>query len=341
MAKILIADDSITVRKVAERLLTDAGMEVALVSSGEEALSWLQKERPDFIISDVIMPDKSGYDVCRFVRSQAELSTTPVLLISGVVNDEVNRQAQSCQADAVLKKPFQGTSLKDCVLELLAKRRQEAPEAPAEAVATQAADAPATVAETQATEAEAPAPAELPAAASVRFAFQAAPATPEPPASTPAPEIPTSPAKVYRITEQQLDAFRKSTGRIKELEAALADEHAKAARFDEIARRAAEAEQRIKELSSEDEGARHWRARARELEESVATERARAVELAQRLDRQGAGEGSPHAAPGSDAALLERLAEMERAVANANARIEQMARVLSQIATLAGGAAQE
>src|ERR687892_219180 len=170
MAKILIADDSITVRKVAERLLTDAGMEVALVSSGEEAVSWLQKERPDFIISDVIMPDKSGYDVCRFVRSQADLSMTPVLLISGVVNDEVNRQAQSCQADAVLKKPFQGTSLKDCVLELLAKRRQEAPdaaEAPAAAAAAaHAADAPATVAETPATEAETPAPAESPPAGS-------------------------------------------------------------------------------------------------------------------------------------------------------------------------------
>ncbi|MGH9197424.1 MAG: response regulator, partial [Acidimicrobiia bacterium] len=59
MPKILVADDSITVRKVAERLLTEAGMEVALAASGEEAMAYLSTEHPDFIISDVIMPDKS------------------------------------------------------------------------------------------------------------------------------------------------------------------------------------------------------------------------------------------------------------------------------------------
>src|ERR1044072_4339927 len=85
MPKVLVADDSITVRKVAERLLIEAGMEVALAASGEEAMAYLSTERPDFVISDVIMPDKSGYDVCRFVRSHSALASTPVLLISGIV----------------------------------------------------------------------------------------------------------------------------------------------------------------------------------------------------------------------------------------------------------------
>jgi len=123
MQKVLVADDSIAVRKVAERLLTEAGLGVVLVANGEEALAYLAKERPDLIVSDVIMPDKSGYEVCAFVRAQRALANTPVLLISGIVNDEVTRQAESCHADGVLKKPFQGTSLKDRVLELLAKRQ--------------------------------------------------------------------------------------------------------------------------------------------------------------------------------------------------------------------------
>ena len=123
MPKILVADDSIAVRKVAERLLTEAGLGVTLAANGEEALAYLSKERPDVIVSDVIMPDKSGYEVCAFVRGHASLATTPVLLISGIVNDEVTKQAESCHADCVLKKPFQGTSLKDRVLELLAKRQ--------------------------------------------------------------------------------------------------------------------------------------------------------------------------------------------------------------------------
>ena len=127
MPKILIADDSIAVRKVAERLLTEAGLGVTLAANGEEALAYLEKERPDVVVSDVILPDKSGYEVCAFIRGNPTLAGTPVLLISGIVNDEVTRQADSCRADGVLKKPFQGTSLKDRVLELIAKRQEPAP----------------------------------------------------------------------------------------------------------------------------------------------------------------------------------------------------------------------
>ena len=123
MPNVLVADDSIAVRKVAERLLTEAGFGVTLAANGEEALAYLAKEKPDLVVSDVIMPDKSGYEVCAFVRAHSGLANTPVLLISGIVNEEVTRQAESCHADGVLKKPFQGTSLKDRVLELLAKRQ--------------------------------------------------------------------------------------------------------------------------------------------------------------------------------------------------------------------------
>jgi len=127
MPKILVADDSIAVRKVAERLLTEAGLGVALVANGEEAMAYLKKDRADLIVSDVIMPDKSGYEVCTFVRGNSLLASTPVLLISGIVNDEVTKQAEACLADGVLKKPFQGTSLKDKVLELLGKRHAQSP----------------------------------------------------------------------------------------------------------------------------------------------------------------------------------------------------------------------
>lgn len=123
MPKILIADDSIAVRKVAERLLTEAGMTVSLAANGSEALAFLGRECPDLVVSDVIMPDKSGYEVCSFVRAQPNLAGVPVLLVSGIVNDEVTKQAECCHADGVLKKPFQGTSLKDRVHDLLSKRQ--------------------------------------------------------------------------------------------------------------------------------------------------------------------------------------------------------------------------
>jgi DNA-binding response OmpR family regulator len=123
MPKVLIADDSLSVRKVAERLLTAAGFDVALAANGEEALAGLTATRPDLVIADVIMPDKSGFEICAEVRSHATLSGTPVLLISGVVDEEVTRQAVACKADGVIKKPFQGSSLQDRVTALLASRQ--------------------------------------------------------------------------------------------------------------------------------------------------------------------------------------------------------------------------
>lgn len=127
MPTVLIADDSLSVRKVAERLLLEAGLEVALAANAEEAMTWMSDKHPDLVIADVIMPGKSGYDVCTFVRSQASLADTPVLLVSGFVDDEVTRQAEACHADGIIKKPFQGTSLRERVLGLLSSRKEQAP----------------------------------------------------------------------------------------------------------------------------------------------------------------------------------------------------------------------
>jgi CheY-like chemotaxis protein len=218
MPKVLVADDSITVRKVAERLLIEAGMEVALAASGEEAMAYLSTERPDFIISDVIMPDKSGYDVCRFVRSHSALSETPVLLISGIVNDEVNRQAVSCRANGVLKKPFQGSSLQERVKELLSKQVER--ETPVSApIDTEATDhAPATESET--------------------FGSWA-------------PQTQTAQSsKAYRITEEQLQSFKQAAARIKELEASVDEERSKSARLVEQLQQIGGGENRIAHLEA-------------------------------------------------------------------------------------------
>jgi CheY-like chemotaxis protein len=214
MPKVLVADDSITVRKVAERLLTEAGMEVALAASGEEAMAYLSTEHPDFIISDVIMPDKSGYDVCRFVRAQVTLADTPVLLISGIVNDEVNRQAESCRANGVLKKPFQGASLQDRVRDILSKQSEKDPPA----IAAPSNDATSTVDRDL------------------------------PPSDD--PTVATSGPKAYRITEEQLQSFRESAARIKELEDLMNEEKAKSARLSEQVEQSTQGQGRIGEMEA-------------------------------------------------------------------------------------------
>lgn len=285
MPKVLIADDSMAVRKVAERLLVQAGLEVALASSGEEALAWLAKERADVIISDVIMPGRSGYDVCTFVRSQAGLADTPVLLISGIVNDEVAKQVELCRANGVLKKPFQGSSLQDKVKELLTQRQHAAPvaEPPAAPAFTVSAPPPG----------PAPVPEPMPVAAAAPPVFTP---PPPPPASSSAFD-PTQTAKidlsqttkVYRITEDKLQAFRQAVARVKDLEAALAEEQAQSARLYE---------------QLETAGQQGGGERVQQLEAMLAEEQQRSAQLTKRAE------------------------ELERALVTANERVGQIAKLL-------------
>ena len=288
MLKVLLADDSMAVRKVAERLLTQAGFEVALAASGEEALAWLAKEHPDLIISDVIMPGRSGYDVCTFVRSQASLAGTPVLLISGIVNDEVAKQVELCRADGVLKKPFQGSSLQDKVMALLAQKQPgTAAAAPAPAPAFMAPPSPP--------------PAPAPVAAAPPPPPPAPAPTFSPPPPPPAPAAPafdptattkvdlTQTTKVYRITEDKLQAFRQAVVRVKDLETALAEEQEQSLRLVE----------QLEATVQQGGGAR-----VQQLEGMLAEEQKRSAQLVKRVE------------------------ELERALVAANERVSQIAKLL-------------
>ena len=309
MPRVLIADDSMAVRKVAERLLVQAGLEVALASSGEEALAWLAKEKADVIISDVIMPGRSGYDVCTFVRSQAGLADTPVLLISGIVNDEVTKQVELCRANGVLKKPFQGSSLQDKVKELLAQRPQGVsaalspppqPDPVAAALAVPTAPPPPAFS-FSAPPPPPPAPEPAPVAAAPQPVFTPPPPPPAPsfaPPAAPAPSFdPTQTSridlsqttKVYRITEDKLQAFRQAVARVKDLEAALAEEQAQSARLYEQLETAAQ------------QGGGE---RVQQLEALLGEEQRRSAQLTKRVE------------------------ELERALVAANGRVGQIAKLL-------------
>ena len=263
MATVLLADDSIAVRKVAERHLTEAGLAVTLAASGEEAIALLAGERPDLIVCDVIMPDKSGYDVCTYTRSQESLAGTPVLLISGIVNDNVTRQAKTCGANGVLKKPFHGTSLKDAVLDLLAKAPQARP-----------ADSAAAVAGT--------APAELPASGNNRVDTLVAQIEELKGAFAREQE------RANELTRQFADQSQMQE-RITELEASLSSERHTAAQLNEQAGEAAKNVQRIQELEAllakECEQNADLTQRLTEAEEAVATATAREEEITQKLTR--------------------------------------------------------
>jgi CheY-like chemotaxis protein len=106
MPKVLVVDDSLSVRKVVEKALESRGLQVLAAASGSEAIEVLERARPDVVICDVILPDKDGYQICQYVRSHAAIGTTPVLLISGIDNGTVQARAAEVRSDGVLFKPF-------------------------------------------------------------------------------------------------------------------------------------------------------------------------------------------------------------------------------------------
>jgi len=106
MQKVLVVDDSLSVRKVVEKALERRGLQVLSAASGAEAIEALERDRPDVVICDVILPDKDGYQICQYVRSHPAMSATPVLLISGIDNGTVQARAAEVRSDEVMFKPF-------------------------------------------------------------------------------------------------------------------------------------------------------------------------------------------------------------------------------------------
>jgi CheY-like chemotaxis protein len=112
-------DDSATMREVIKIAFRRENINVVAYSDAATALSGIENARPDVVITDVIMPDKDGYEVCQFIKSSQVLGEIPVILMSGVVNKQVAEKAFSVKADELIRKPFQPQDLITRVRHLL------------------------------------------------------------------------------------------------------------------------------------------------------------------------------------------------------------------------------
>lgn len=112
MTKILIADDEFHVLMLTEMVFKDIGMDVVTAADGDEAIEVALRERPDLIITDIIMPKKTGFEVCKAVRSHPEIAETPIIIISAL-GDEYNKLTGFEEgADDFVTKPFNIEELK-------------------------------------------------------------------------------------------------------------------------------------------------------------------------------------------------------------------------------------
>jgi CheY-like chemotaxis protein len=198
MQKVLVVDDSLSVRKLVEKALEGRGLQVIAAASGAEAIQMLERDRPDVVICDVILPDKDGYQICQYVRTHPAIAATPVLLISGIDNGTVQARAAEVRSDDVMFKPFGVDDLLSKINSLLSRRvngaKRESAAPPAAAPASSAPVPPVTAA-------PAPAPPSAPSAAAVSVPTQFAPAS-----------VSAAPAASEQGLKQRLQAIAGTPG---------------------------------------------------------------------------------------------------------------------------------
>jgi len=136
MSRILLADDSPHAQRMGERILREEGFEVVTVTDGETALIRLADVDPDIVMADVFLPQKSGYEICRYIKNHPKHGHARVILLAGLLEPLDDNEVSRVKADAVLKKPFEASAVIETVkllAEAAAAAREAAPPAPLEA----------------------------------------------------------------------------------------------------------------------------------------------------------------------------------------------------------------
>ncbi|MDP3700914.1 MAG: Hpt domain-containing protein [Hylemonella sp.] len=103
---VLVVDDSITVRRVTQRLLRREGYRVAMAADGLQALERLAEERPAVVLSDIEMPRMDGFDLARNIRADAKLRDLPIIMITSRIAEKHREHAKELGVDHYLGKPY-------------------------------------------------------------------------------------------------------------------------------------------------------------------------------------------------------------------------------------------
>lgn len=118
--KVMVIDDSKTIRRTAETLLKREGFEVVTATDGYESLSKIADERPDIIFVDIMMPRLDGYQTCALIKNNREFRNTPVIMLSSKDGLFDKARGRIVGADAYLTKPFSRQEILDVVARIAA-----------------------------------------------------------------------------------------------------------------------------------------------------------------------------------------------------------------------------
>ena len=109
--KVLVIDDSNTIRRSAELFLRQAGYEVILAEDGFDALAKITDHQPDIVFVDIMMPRLDGYQTCALIKKNAKFHDTPVIMLSSKDGLFDRARGRMVGSDQYLTKPFTKESL--------------------------------------------------------------------------------------------------------------------------------------------------------------------------------------------------------------------------------------
>jgi DNA-binding response OmpR family regulator len=119
---VVIADDDLEILTMVRTLLRRRDVKLVEASDGEEAMRLIRENKPDLVVLDVMMPGMSGWEVCKSIREEEELSKTGVIMLTGI-GERLNEMTSPLYgADAYLDKPFELSDLDEAVTQVLADR---------------------------------------------------------------------------------------------------------------------------------------------------------------------------------------------------------------------------
>lgn len=113
--KVLVIDDSKTIRRTAETLLKKVGCDVATAENGFEALPVISSNHPDIIFIDIMMPRLDGYQTCSLIKNNATFKNTPVIMLSSKDGLFDRAKGRVVGAEQYLTKPFSRDDLLNAI----------------------------------------------------------------------------------------------------------------------------------------------------------------------------------------------------------------------------------
>jgi len=111
MSRILLVDDSPHAQRMGERILSEEGFEVVTVSNADSALIRLDDVDPDVVIADTVMPGRTGFEICQYLKMSPRHRRVRVVLTAGVLEPLDEAHTRRVEADGTLKKPFEASAL--------------------------------------------------------------------------------------------------------------------------------------------------------------------------------------------------------------------------------------